>query len=122
MTAPTPADPAAQFPADFVWGVATAAFQIEGAAAADGKGPSIWDSFCRRPGKIADASTGDVACDHYQRWASDLDLIQGLGVGAYRFSGLRFSFPPAFIRARRRIGVGLCGTYRMQSALSRTVD
>ena len=86
MTAPTPADPAAQFPADFVWGVATAAFQIEGAAAADGKGPSIWDSFCRLPGKIADASTGDVACDHYQRWASDLDLVQGLGVGAYRFS------------------------------------
>ena len=86
MTAPTPADPAAQFPADFVWGVATAAFQIEGGAEADGKGPSIWDTFCRLPGKIADASTGDVACDHYQRWASDLDLIQGLGVDAYRFS------------------------------------
>jgi beta-glucosidase len=82
---PTP-DPQAPFPPGFVWGVATSAFQIEGAAAEDGKGPSIWDSFCRRPGAIADGSNGDVACDHVHRWAEDLDIAAGLGVGAYRFS------------------------------------
>jgi beta-glucosidase len=75
-----------RFPAHFRWGVATAAFQIEGAATEDGKGPSIWDTFCRQPGAIADASNGDVACDHYHRLDSDLDLIAGLGVDAYRFS------------------------------------
>ena len=74
------------FPPDFVWGVATSAFQIEGAATADGKGPSIWDTFCRQPGAIADASNGDVACDHVRRLDSDLDLIASLGVNAYRFS------------------------------------
>ena len=83
---PVLADSSPPFPADFVWGVATSAFQIEGAASADGKGPSIWDDFCRLPGAIADASNGDIACDHYQRWAADLDLIAGLGVDAYRFS------------------------------------
>ena len=81
-----PVDPAFVFPDDFVWGVATSAFQIEGAAASDGKGPSIWDSFCRQPGVIADQSNGDIACDHYQRWSTDLDLIASLGVDAYRFS------------------------------------
>ena len=75
-----------RFPLDFVWGVATSAFQIEGAARADGKGPSIWDEFCRVPGAIADGSNGDVACDHYHRLESDLDLIAHLGVRAYRFS------------------------------------
>ncbi len=75
-----------QFPHDFVWGVATSAFQIEGAALHDGKGPSIWDSFCRQPGTIADNSNGDIACEHYARWASDLDMIADLGVDAYRFS------------------------------------
>lgn len=74
------------FPPDFVWGVATSAFQIEGAHAADGKGPSIWDNFCAQPGAIADASNGDVACQHYLRWAEDLDMIAALGVNAYRFS------------------------------------
>jgi beta-glucosidase len=74
------------FPRDFVWGVATSAFQIEGAAAQDGKGLSIWDSFCRQAGAIADGSNGDVACDHYQRWSADLDLVASLGVDAYRFS------------------------------------
>ncbi len=75
-----------KFPPDFVWGVATSAFQIEGAAAEDGKGPSIWDRFCRLPGAIADHSDADLACDHYHRWAEDLDLVAGLGVDAYRFS------------------------------------
>ena len=74
------------FPDDFVWGVATSAFQIEGAKTADGKGLSIWDTFCEQPGVIADASNGDQACEHYARWESDLDLIAGLGVDAYRFS------------------------------------
>ena len=75
-----------QFPPDFVWGVATSSFQIEGAAAEDGKGPSIWDTFCRQPDKIADQSNGDVACDHYHRLNDDLNLIASLGVVAYRFS------------------------------------
>src|SRR5882724_2400907 len=75
-----------RFPTGFVWGVASSAFQIEGASAADGKGDSIWDEFCRLPGAIADGSDGQIACDHYNRLESDLDLIAGLGVGAYRFS------------------------------------
>ena len=75
-----------RFPPDFVWGVATSAFQIEGAAREGGKGESIWDRFCRVPGAIADASTGDVACDHVHRLEEDLDLIASLGVDAYRFS------------------------------------
>lgn len=74
------------FPENFAWGVATSAFQIEGAATADGKGPSIWDRFCEVPGAIADASDAAVACDHYHRWPQDLDLIAGLGVDTYRFS------------------------------------
>jgi len=81
-----PADLALRFPPDFVWGVATSAFQIEGAAAADGRGPSIWDEFCRMHNAIADGSNGDVACDHYHRMDEDLDLIASLGVNAYRFS------------------------------------
>lgn len=75
-----------QFPPDFIWGIATSSFQIEGAANEDGKGESIWDRFCRVPGAIADASNGDMACDHYHRLDSDLDLIAALGVDAYRFS------------------------------------
>ena len=75
-----------RFPASFVWGVASSAFQIEGASTADGKGASIWDEFCRVPGVIADGSDGGIACDHYHRLDSDLDLIAALGVGAYRFS------------------------------------
>jgi beta-glucosidase len=76
----------ARFPKHFVWGVASSAFQIEGAARADGKGESIWDEFCRVPGAIADGSDGQIACDHYHRLDADLDLIAGLGVKAYRFS------------------------------------
>jgi beta-glucosidase len=78
--------PDAHFPSDFVWGVATSAFQIEGAATLDGKGESIWDRFCRVPGAIADHSNGDIACDHYHRLDEDLNLIAALGVDAYRFS------------------------------------
>jgi len=79
-------DPQGVFPDDFVWGVATSAFQIEGAKATDGKGLSIWDTFCDKPGVIADASNGERACEHYARWSDDLDLIASLGVDAYRFS------------------------------------
>src|ERR1700729_1862010 len=84
-----------RFPPGFVWGVASSAFQIEGAAAADGKGDSIWDVFCRLPGAIADGSDGKIACDHYNRLESDLDLIAGLGVGGYRspFPGREFNRP-----------------------------
>ncbi|MEY2690524.1 MAG: hypothetical protein RL375_4724 [Pseudomonadota bacterium] len=85
MTAPLTAEPKL-FPPDFVWGVATSSFQIEGAATEDGKGESIWDEFCRRPSAIADGSDGLVACDHVHRLQGDLDLIQSLGVDAYRFS------------------------------------
>jgi beta-glucosidase len=74
------------FPPDFLWGVSTSAYQIEGAADADGKGPSIWDTFCRQPGRIANGATGDVACDHYRRWQDDVQLLHELGVRAYRFS------------------------------------
>jgi beta-glucosidase len=73
-------------PPGFRFGVSTAAYQIEGAATADGKGPSIWDTFTHEDGRIADGSTGDVACDHYHRLEEDLDLMQRLGIGGYRFS------------------------------------
>ena len=74
------------FPADFVWGAATAAFQIEGATAADGRGESIWDRFASTPGRVENGDTGDPACEHYYRWREDLDLIQSLGLRGYRFS------------------------------------
>lgn len=77
---------AQRFPVSFVWGVATSAYQIEGAAHEDGRAESIWDVFCRRPGAIADGSNGERACDHYRRLEVDLDLIASLNVGAYRFS------------------------------------
>ncbi|CAM3458054.1 GH1 family beta-glucosidase [Hydrogenibacillus schlegelii] len=76
----------AAFPRDFLWGVATSAYQIEGAAAEDGRGPSIWDAFVRRPGAVAGGDTGDVACDHYHRWEEDVRWMEILGVNAYRFS------------------------------------
>jgi beta-glucosidase len=74
------------FPDSFLWGTATAAYQIEGSPVADGKGPSIWDTFSHEPGRIAGGDTGDVACDHYVRMPEDVALMAGLGVNAYRFS------------------------------------
>jgi beta-glucosidase len=73
-------------PPGFVWGVATAAYQIEGAVGVDGRKPSIWDTFCRVPGAIDNTDNGDVACDHYHRWPEDLQLMRRLGIDAYRFS------------------------------------
>jgi len=74
------------FPKNFTWGVASAAYQIEGAPSEDGKGPSVWDMFCRKPGAIWNSQTGDIACDHYHRWRDDIALMQQLGIKAYRFS------------------------------------
>lgn len=81
-----PAGLLGRFAPGFVWGVATSAYQIEGAAHEDGRGESIWDEFCRRPGAIRDGSSGERACDHYHRFEEDLDLIASLGIKAYRFS------------------------------------
>jgi len=82
---PNPRDTSG-FPPGFVWGAATSAQQIEGAANTDGRGASIWDAFCAEPGRIKDASNVDVACDHYHRSAEDVALMHWLGVNAYRFS------------------------------------
>ncbi|MEG3634196.1 GH1 family beta-glucosidase [Micromonospora palythoicola] len=75
-----------RFPDNFLWGAATAAYQIEGAVRDDGRGPSIWDTFSRTPGKVHAGHTGDVACDHYHRYADDVALMAELGLQAYRFS------------------------------------
>jgi beta-glucosidase len=77
---------AARFPPGFVWGAATAAYQIEGAVAEDGRGPSVWDTFSHVPGTILDGTTGDVATDHYHRFAEDIAIMSDLGLSAYRFS------------------------------------
>jgi beta-glucosidase len=76
----------AALPRTFTWGVATSAYQIEGAVAEDGRSPSIWDTFCRVPGAVTGFHNGDVACDHYHRMPSDVALIKSLGVDSYRFS------------------------------------
>jgi beta-glucosidase len=73
-------------PDGFTWGVATSAYQVEGAVAEDGRSPSIWDTFSHTPGKVAGGDTGDVACDSYHRWPEDVGLMKELGVSAYRFS------------------------------------
>ncbi|MFC4589680.1 GH1 family beta-glucosidase [Sphaerisporangium corydalis] len=70
----------------FLWGTATASYQIEGAVTEDGRGTSIWDTFAHEPGRIRDGHTGDVACDHYRRWSEDVTLMSDLGVNSYRFS------------------------------------
>jgi beta-glucosidase len=85
-TTDRPEATAADFPAGFLWGAATAAYQIEGGATEGGRGPSIWDTFCATPGRVYRGDDGSVACDHYHRWAEDLDLMAWLGLGAYRLS------------------------------------
>ncbi len=83
---PSAEDLARRFPADFVWGFAASAYQIEGAVIEDGRGASIWDTFSHTPGKTANGETGDVADDHYHRYADDVRLLAELGAGAYRLS------------------------------------
>src|ERR1043166_9992698 len=85
------------FPQGFRWGAATAAYQIEGSRAADGKGQSIWDVFAHTQGKIVDGSTGDVATDSYRRYREDTQLLKNLGAGAYRLS---LSWPRIFPTGR----------------------
>ena len=75
-----------RFPDDFLWGAATAAYQIEGAVDEDGRGESVWDRFSHTPGLVHEGHTGDIACDHYHRWEEDIELLARLGVGLYRFS------------------------------------
>jgi beta-glucosidase len=74
------------FPPGFIWGTATASYQVEGAVKEDGRGPSIWDTFSHTPGKVVENATGDVANDHYHLYKSDVQLMKALGVKAYRFS------------------------------------
>jgi len=76
----------APFPEDFVWGTATAAYQVEGAASQDGRGPSVWDVFCKKKGAVWEGDSGDVACDHYHRYKEDVALMKALGIRSYRFS------------------------------------
>lgn len=77
---------AGKFPKNFTWGTATASYQIEGAFNVGGRGPSIWDTFSKTPGKVANGDTGDVACDHYHRFKEDIEIMKEIGVRAYRFS------------------------------------
>ena len=89
MKRPRAAKPPArptEFPKGFVWGAAAASYQVEGAAAADGKGPSIWDMFTKKPGAIWKDQSGDVACDHYHRYKEDVAIMKSLGIQAYRMS------------------------------------
>src|SRR5579875_2857539 len=83
---PMPATDPVRFPDDFLWGTATASYQIEGAVDADGRGRSIWDTYSHTRGRVHNGDTGDVACDHYRRLEEDLDLMAELGLRAYRFS------------------------------------
>jgi len=93
------------FPPEFLWGAATASYQIEGARNEDGKGESIWDRFVHTLGKIKGGDTGDVACDHYHRWAEDIRLMKELGLKAYRFS---ISWPRIFPLGQGKVNsVGL---------------
>ncbi|MBM7068392.1 family 1 glycosylhydrolase [Actibacterium sp. 188UL27-1] len=89
-----------RFPAAFKFGVATASFQIEGSTKADGRGPSIWDAFSHMPGRVYGEHNGNIACDHYNRWEQDLDLIKSLNSGAYRFS---IAWPRVMPEGRGRV-------------------
>lgn len=95
----SPGEPLA-LPAGFTWGAATAAYQIEGATDADGRGLSVWDTFSRTPGKVRGGDTGDVACDSYHRYPQDADLLASLGLSSYRFS---ISWPRIFPAGAGRV-------------------
>jgi beta-glucosidase len=103
------------FPKDFVWGAATAAYQVEGAWREDGKGESIWDRFSHTPGRVERGETGDVACDQYRRYGEDIALMRALGLGAYRFS---ISWPRIFPAGRGEVNAkGLDHYERLVDAL-----
>lgn len=85
-TAAAPAKPLTSFPPGFLWGAATAAYQVEGAAAEEGRGPSIWDMFCRKPGKVWRDQCADESAGHYRRYKEDVALMKEMGLPAYRFS------------------------------------
>jgi beta-glucosidase len=105
------------FPSGFLWGAATSAYQIEGSPLADGAGPSIWQRFTHTPGLVANNETGDVACDHYRRYADDVALMQRLGLKAYRFS---ISWSRVFPHGRGAVNPGGLGFYdRLVDALLR---
>jgi beta-glucosidase len=95
-------------PRAFVWGAATSAFQIEGASRSDGKGPSIWDTFCAEPGRVRDGHTGDVAIDHYHRSRDDVALLANLSLDAYRFS---ISWPRVLPAGRGQVNTAGLGFY-----------
>ena len=92
------------FPPEFVWGSATAAYQIEGAVNEDGRGPSIWDTYSHTPGRVVNGDTGDVADDHYHRWPTDIALMAELGLQAYRFSVVLAADHPRRLRAGEPAG------------------
>jgi beta-glucosidase len=99
----------------FTWGVSTSSFQIEGAAHADGRGDSIWDTYCRQQGRITGGDTGDVACDHYHRFGEDIALMSDLGIDAYRFS---ISWPRVLPKGRGTVNeAGLSFYDRLIDAL-----
>ncbi len=89
-----------RFPKDFLWGVASASYQIEGAVWANGRGCSIWDTYARTPGKVYESHNADEACDHYHRWEEDLDLMRRMGLSTYRFS---IAWPRIFPEGTGRI-------------------
>ncbi|MCL6444799.1 MAG: beta-glucosidase [Alicyclobacillus sp.] len=105
-----------RFPNDFLWGTATASYQIEGAAWEDGRGESIWDRFCRTPGKVYQGHTGDVACDHYHRYESDVQMMADLGIQTYRFS---VAWPRIFPERGRFNQKGIDFYKRLVNALHR---
>ncbi|WP_035699759.1 family 1 glycosylhydrolase, partial [Glycomyces tenuis] len=101
------------FPKDFIWGASTAAYQIEGAAEADGRAPSIWDTFAATPGKTRDGDTGAVACDHYRRWREDFAIAEDLGLRGYRMSVSWARLQPA---GRGELNPAAVDFYRAQLA------
>jgi beta-glucosidase len=116
MTNVTPHGEALALPSGFTWGAATAAYQIEGATDADGRGPSVWDTFSRTPGKVRGGDTGDIACDSYHRYPEDADLLRSLGLSAYRFS---VSWPRVFPSGAGRLNqAGLDYYKRLLDALA----
>ncbi len=109
-----------QFPANFLWGAATSAYQIEGSPLADGAGPSIWQRFAHTPGMMSGGDTGDIACDHYKLWKSDIALMKELGLKAYRFS---ISWSRVMPQGRGRVNPAGLGFYdRSSMACSRTAS